>query len=370
MELAKENLHAFRNALLRWFANHGRDLPWRKDYEPYQVWLSEIMLQQTQMERGVAYFQRWLYRFPSIQSVADGELDEILKYWEGLGYYARARNLHKAAQHMVASNGGEVPGSYAELLDLPGVGPYTASAIASIAYNHDIAVVDANVERVFSRIFDIDKPLKSNGVQARIVSIANELLPNGKARQFNQALMDLGGQICTPKNPQCGICPVEKMCKAYQGNFVSDRPIKGKSQPLIHIEMATAILVVAENIFIQQRFDNDIWGGLWEFPGGRLKERETPETAVVREYAEETGFQIEICEKVTTVIHYHTKYKVTLHCYRARLKQTSTLPVLQAAQKYHWVGEEQLDGYGFPAGHRKFLDFIRDSRPDIFLKSC
>ena len=370
MDSFKIDTQLFSNVLLRWFNHHGRDLPWRKDYEPYHVWLSEIMLQQTQMDRGVSYFKRWLRRFPTISSVAEAELEEILKYWEGLGYYARARNLHKAARYMVESCHGRLPESYSSLLELPGVGPYTASAIASIAFNQDIAVVDANVERVFARIFDIDKPLKSKGVHARITALANELLPAGKARVFNQALMDLGGVICTPKNPQCGICPVSELCKAYQGNFVEARPIKGLSQPLIHIEMATAILVVNGHIFIQQRFNDDIWGGLWEFPGGRLKGDESPENAVVREYDEETGFPIEICEKVTTVIHFHTKYKVTLHCYRAKLLQMSILPDLQAAQKYHWVGEKQLNNFAFPAGHRKFIEYMRSNCPEALLVNC
>lgn len=364
------NIPQFRDRLLRWFRNNGRQLPWRKTYDPYQVWLSEVMLQQTQMERGVAYFTRWLERFPDIASVAAATSSEILKLWEGLGYYARGRNLHKAARHMVDQHGGRLPASYEELLKLPGVGPYTAAAVASIAYNHDIPVVDANVERVFARLFDIDKPLKSKGVHAEIQTIAKRLLPPGKAREFNQAVMDLGGLICTPKNPDCAICPVKAHCQAFLGDFVEDRPLKKAKQPLIEIEMATGLLLHQGHIFIQQRHDQDIWGGLWEFPGGRLEEEEKPEEAVRREYDEETGFQIEVCRKVTTVIHYYTKYRVILHCFQCGLRQKSLLPNLQAAQAYHWVKREQLDNYGFPAGHRKFIDFIRQNCPDIFEHAC
>ena len=366
----KFDIPLFQCSLLRWFRNHGRDLPWRKNYDPYQVWLSEIMLQQTQMERGVAYFKRWVKRYPDISSVALSSSYEILKYWEGLGYYARARNLHKAARMMQSEYGGRVPRDYAELLKVPGIGPYTASAIASIAYNVDIPVVDANVERVFARIFDIDKPLKNRAVHEEILESARLLLPQGKARDFNQALMDLGGILCTPRNPNCGNCPVAGQCTAYQGNFVDDRPVKKGGQQAIHIEMATGLLIKNYHIFIQQRKDDDIWGGLWEFPGGRLKDEESPEEALLREYWEETRFAVEICRKVTTVTHFYTKYKVTLHCYLCRLPGDSILPDLYAAQKYHWVKKEHLRNYGFPAGHRKFIDYIQKDEKDILLGEC
>lgn len=364
------DIRSFQSSLLRWFHNNERLLPWRGKYDPYHVWLSEIMLQQTQMERGVTYFNRWLKRFPDIQSVAQAGSYEILKYWEGLGYYARGRNLHKAAQLIQTQYGGKLPENYEELIKLPGIGPYTAAAISSIAFNADIPVVDANVERVFARVFDIDKPLKSKGVHENITFIANQLLSHGEARDFNQALMDLGGLICTPKNPDCAICPIARYCLAHQGDFVADRPIKKEPQKVIQIEMATGLLVKNGHIFIQQRHENDIWGGLWEFPGGRLKEQENPEDAVVREYFEETRFKVEICTKITTVVHFYTKYRVVLHCYQCHLLQESLLPDLQAAQAYHWVKEDQLDNYGFPAGHRKLIEYIRQSCTTILSTEC
>ncbi len=364
------NLKFFHNALLRWFRSKGRELPWRQFYKPYHVWLSEIMLQQTQMDRGVVYFERWIKRFPDIQAIASADSKDIMKYWEGLGYYTRARNLRKAAKMMVAEFGGELPESYGDLLSLPGVGPYTASAISSIAFNRDIAVVDANVKRVFARIFDIDKPLKDKGIHDKVNSIAEKLLPKGLSREFNQALMDLGGLICTPTNPDCGLCPVSKQCLAYLGNFIEDRPVKGLPQQIIPIEMSTGLLVKDGYIFIQQRLDDDIWGGLWEFPGGRLKKGETPEVAVIREFKEETGFRVGVCQKITTVIHFYTKYKVILHCYQCYLEQESILPELNAAQKFHWVKEEQIDAYGFPAGHRKYIEYIRENCPEVLYRDC
>jgi len=182
----------FTKALLAWFKQNGRALPWRKTYNPYHVWISEIMLQQTQMDRGVGYFLRWIERFPNVEAVADADQQEILKYWEGLGYYARARNLHKAAQVIVAEHGADVPCAYDALLSLPGVGPYTAAAIASVAGNVDIPVVDANVLRVFARLLDIDTPIKSTKNVQQISQLVSALLPKGRARLFNQGLMDLG----------------------------------------------------------------------------------------------------------------------------------------------------------------------------------
>ncbi len=364
------NVESFQNLLLRWFQNNGRELPWRKDYSPYHVWLSEILLQQTQMERGVIYFQRWLERFPDIKAVAAAESGEILKYWEGLGYYARARNLHKAAKVMVEKFHGQVPSDYKDLLNLPGVGLYTAAAIASIAFEADIGVIDANVERIFARIFDISEPIKSKAAEKTISTLMDEILPIGKARYFNQALMDLGGVICRPRNPECGICPVRCHCAAYCGSFVEDRPVKVERQKQIVIEMSTGILVHKGYIFIQQRQENDIWGGLWEFPGGRLKENETAVDALIREYKEETGFTIELCEKITSLIHFYTKYKVILNCYRCRLAQESILPQLNAAKAYHWVEKKMLESYAFPAGHRKCIEFVLQNCPDIFEKDC
>lgn len=364
------SIEALQSALLRWFNNNGRKLPWRRSYEPYHVWLSEIMLQQTRMERGIVYFERWCKRFPDIDAVARASSYEILKYWEGLGYYARARNFHKAARYLTAECDGMLPQKYDDLLKLPGIGPYTAAAIASIAFNDNLAVVDANVERVFARLFDIDRPLKDKGVHGLIVKTAEQILPPGEARSFNQALMDLGGVVCTPKKPDCAICPVTFCCRAYQGNFVEDRPVKKTGQKLIPIEMATGVLLKNGHIFIQQRHDNDIWGGLWEFPGGRLEEGESPEEALVREYLEETKFSVEICQKVTEITHFYTKYKVTLHCYRCRLAQESMLPDLQAAQGYHWVKASHLDNFGFPAGHRKFIEYMRIAAPTILAREC
>ena len=356
-------ISSIRQALVDWFGKTGRDLPWRRDYNPYHVWISEIMLQQTRMDRGIFFFKRWLERFPDIRELAAAEEREILKYWEGLGYYARARNLHKAARMMVERYSGDVPDSYEALLGLPGIGPYTAAAIASIAFNQDIAVVDANVERVFARLFDIDGPIKNSKIKKIIHQKALELLPSGTARVFNQALMDLGGLICTPKKPACAVCPVAEFCSALRAGRVHERPVVGPSGKTIPIEMATGVLTHRGLLFIQQRLADDVWGSLWEFPGGRLERGETPEDAVVREYREETGFAVEVVAGITTVIHHYMKYKVVLHGFSCRLTEECTEPVLHAAQDFRWVALQDLAHYGFPAGHRKLIEYMTRSYP-------
>ncbi len=318
------------------------------------------MLQQTQMERGVEYFLRWLSHLPNVEAVAKAKEEKILKLWEGLGYYARARNLHKTAKILMDSYDGKLPVDRESLLLLPGVGPYTASAIASIAYNQDIPVVDANVERVFARLFDIDAPLKKPNTKKRVEKLAWELLPLGQSRLFNQALMDFGGLHCTPKKPQCSLCPLKNQCLAYYRGVVAERPVPVKGKKILPIVMSTGILIHDKRIFIQKRLEDDIWGGLWEFPGGRQEGMETPEDTVLREFLEETEMKVSVSKFVTTIIHHYTRYKVILHCFTCLLDQEADVPVLHAAQESRWVYPKQLKEFGFPAGHRKLIEFMQD----------
>jgi len=368
-----EKKQEMQRLLIEWFRGNARPLPWRKTYDPYHVWISEIMLQQTQMERGVAYFSRWISRFPDVRAVAEADEQEILKYWEGLGYYARARNLHAAAEIVIARHGGIIPCDPVELQKLPGIGPYTAAAISSIACNTDIAAVDANVLRVYARLFDLEGSVKAGKTRQEIEALAVEMLPHGKARQYNQALMELGGLVCQPRNPDCAICPLAGYCLARRRDTVLDRPTPGNTKKTILIEMATGILVSEGKLFIQQRSKDDVWGGLWEFPGGRLERGEDPRNAVVREYREETGFRVEVCAEITTVTHYYTRYKVVLHCFAVVLaEQRCSLPdpVLTAASEYRWLEPDKLSRYGFPAGHRKLLEYVDGHCPELLSDPC
>ena len=350
----KKDWQPFKKVLLEWFAKNQRDLPWRFTYAPYHVWISEVMLQQTQMDRSVEYFNRWIEQFPDVRSVAGASEQVILKAWEGLGYYSRARNIKKAALWLVDEHDGQVPDDYNQLPALPGIGPYTAAAIMSIAFNKPYPVIDANVERLFARIGDIDQPVKQKNVQQEIKKLAAKFLQDTMARDFNQALMELGALVCTPKKPKCIKCPVRSYCQAYAGGTVEKRPVAAERQKKIDIVMACTIIVHDGKIFIQQRRDDDVWGGLWEFPGGRLKENESPFDAAGRELLEETEFEASNVEPFVTVTHYYTRYRVTLHAHLGRINGNQT-PMLHAATRYRWVTLAELDEYPFPSGHRQVI---------------
>lgn len=349
----------FRHRLLQWFDGNQRSLPWRETYDPYHVWISEIMGQQTQLDRVAQYFRRWIGQFPDIVSVTEAPEQAILKVWEGLGYYSRARNIQRAARLMVASGNPSVPADFDALLALPGIGPYTAAAILSIAYNLPVPLRDANVERLFARLADIDRPLKQAATQKRLAILAQTLLDQASPRMYNQGLMELGALVCTPKNPACERCPVHLHCRALKADTVEFRPLPTNKQKKIEILMACGILQYQGRIFIQQRLADDIWGGLWEFPGGRLEDGETPLDAAMREVAEETGWEVAKLLPFKTVVHHYTRYRVTLHGFFGRMDALPGDPLLTAAQQSAWVPLAQLREYPYPAGHRMLVEALQ-----------
>jgi len=306
----------------------------------------------------VAYFDRWMRRFPGIQDVAEAGERDILKAWEGLGYYSRARNIHKTARLIIAEHGGQLPAKYEELLCLPGIGPYTAAAIASISFNQDIPLIDANVERLFSRLMDCAVPVKDKLAREQFRKLAAALLPAGQARIFNQALMEFGALVCGPRSPQCSRCPLIHLCQAHHAGTVSVRPVKKAPVKKIEIVMACCILERNGLYYIQQRKPDDIWGGLWEFPGGRLKKGEMPEQAARRELFEETELTVSRLTHLATVVHHYTKYRVILHGFLATQVDNHIVPVLHAASRFSWVPLSALADYPFPAGHRKLRSLL------------
>jgi A/G-specific adenine glycosylase len=358
----------FTPRLLDWFTANRRDLPWRRDYDPYAVWVSEIMAQQTQMDRVVAYFNRFTALFPDVAALAAADENDVLKAWEGLGYYSRARNLLAAARRIMESHGGRFPARLEDIRNLPGIGDYTAGAIASIAFNADALAVDANVLRVLARVCDIDAPVKEPAGKARVLEAARSLLPSGRARDFNQALMELGALVCRPKTPDCPRCPVRDACQARHLGIVADRPVLSRTKDITPLLVATGVLAHAGRVFIQKRLPAGAWGNLWEFPGGRIEAGETPEAAIVREYVEETAFTTSVSQKLAVIRHGYTTYRVTLHCFLLRLADhydpaSLPTPVLTAAQESLWVAPGELARFAFPAGHRKLIDCLsRDLR--------
>jgi len=252
--------------LIDWYQVHKRDLPWRNISDPYQIWISEIILQQTRVNQGLDYYLRFVERFPNVEMLAAAEEDEVLKYWQGLGYYSRARNLHQAARQIIQDFGGVFPKTYPEVLRLKGVGTYTAAAICSFAYNLPYAVVDGNVYRVLSRLFAIETPIDSHSGKKEFDALAQQLIENSVPSLHNQALMEFGALQCVPVSPDCSVCPLRVFCKAYELKMVERLPVKSKKTPTKQRFFNYLVINFNQYIFLQKRTADDIWKNLYEFP--------------------------------------------------------------------------------------------------------
>ena len=333
--------------LLTWYEENARSLPWRGTSDPYSVWVSEIMLQQTRVETVIPYFERWIERFPDIVSLADASQQEVLTYWEGLGYYSRARNLHRAAQIVVVDYDGELPEDVRSLQKLPGIGRYTAGAIASIAYGQNEAVLDGNVSRVYARYFNYDQPVKSSSSQRELWSLASENLPCGRAGEFNQALMDLGATICTPRDPGCGTCPLARSCQAFAAGLQHERPVGITKAPLPHHTVTAAVIFRGDRVLITQRPQNGLLGGMWEFPGGKQQPGEDLASCLQREICEELGVEVEVGKQLGVYQHAYTHFKVTLHAFHCTLVNGREPEAVQVDDMRWTVLDELQD---FPMG--------------------
>ena len=353
-----DTLSPIRRTLIRWYKKHQRDLPWRRTRNPYAVWVSEIMLQQTQVATVIPYYRRFMKAFPTIKRLAAAREQAVLKAWEGLGYYSRARNLYKAAKRIISDHGGRLPESAEELRQLPGIGRYTAGAIASIAFDLDEPVLDGNVIRVFCRLFLIRKNPKETTIQKRLWRLAHQLLPKGKASIFNQALMDLGATVCTPKNPRCNDCPLKKHCKARAKNLQERLPAKAKTAPVPHYDIAAGVIWKGKKILIARRKPEGLLGGLWEFPGGKRKKNESLEDCVVREIHEELQVKVKVIRPLKTVRHAYSHFRITLHAFEC--EYLSGRPKALGCAAWKWVTLDDLAHYPFPRANQKILETLCD----------
>jgi len=340
-------------ALHRWYREHARDLPWRRTRDPYAVWVSEAMLQQTRVAAVVPYYERWLARFPSVAALAAAGEDDVLHAWEGLGYYSRARNLHRAAREVVARFGGEVPRDSAAFRRLPGVGPYTAAAVGSIAFGADLAVVDGNVRRVLGRIVALDSDPRAPKAAAALETLAHALLPPGTAALHNQAVMELGAVICTPRSPACPGCPFREACRAEATGVPEAYPLRIPKKAIPHYDVALGLVFHKDRVFIDQRPYDGLLGGLWEFPGGKVEAGESVEAALHRELREEFGMTVRALELLPQVSHAYTHFRVTLHPFLCRFLAMDA----QAAEgrPWQWVEPDALHRYPMPRANRKIL---------------
>ncbi|MCH7407820.1 A/G-specific adenine glycosylase [Belliella sp. DSM 111904] len=260
-----KNRH-FASTLLHWYAKHKRDLPWRNTHNPYIIWLSEIILQQTRVAQGLPYFEKFLEKFPKISDLASAPSDEVMRLWQGLGYYSRARNLHQCAKDIMTMHNGEFPNTYKELLKLKGVGSYTAAAIASFAFGEAVAVLDGNVFRVLGRYFGVSEDISSGQGKRAFEALANEQLSNENPAEYNQAIMEFGALQCTPKNPDCTSCSLQEGCFAFKENLVRDLPVKLGKVKVKTRYFNYLYIRCGSQIVVRQRPAGDIWQGLYDFP--------------------------------------------------------------------------------------------------------
>jgi A/G-specific adenine glycosylase len=342
--------------LLSWYRINHRKLPWREHPHPYAVWVSEIMLQQTRVETVIPYFNRWMARFPTIKSLAAASQREVLALWEGLGYYSRARNTHLAAQIIMEELNGRLPADAAALEGLPGIGRYTAAAIASIAFGHDIAALDGNVRRVYARLFDVEDMLGSPASEKRFRELATAYLPSGHAGDYNQALMDLGATVCTPKTPHCDRCPLAELCLANARGLQADRPVRKPKQAVPHHLVTAAVIRRGGDVLIAQRPQDGLLGGLWEFPGGKVEQGEDLVTGLRREIREELDVEIEIIGSLGVYEHAYTHFRVTLHAFGCRLANGKPSPI--AAVDLRWIAPGELGTFPMGKIDRQIADRI------------
>jgi A/G-specific adenine glycosylase len=351
-------MHELARMLLDWYERSARRLPWRGIHDPYATWISEIMLQQTRVETVIPYYQRWMQRFPTVHALAEASEQEVLKVWEGLGYYSRARNLHKAARIVMERYGGHFPSTLDELRALPGIGRYTAGAIASIAFGLDAPALDGNIRRVLARVFDVAIPARSLAGEAQLWSLAEANLPPGRAGDFNQALMDLGATVCTPRSPACLICPLLTLCRAQALGVQEQRPILDKKPAVPHYLVTAAILKRDGKVLIARRPEGGLLGGLWEFPGGKLEEGEDLPGCLRREIDEELGAEIAVGEEFGVYQHAYTHFRVTLHAFCCTLVQGEPAPIQPS--EIAWVTVGQLAAYPMGKIDRQIsLDLVR-----------
>lgn len=342
-------MKSFSKKLLSWYCQSARDLPWRRAKDPYKIWISEVMLQQTTVNAVIPYYERWIKEFSTVQDVAAAPLRKILKFWQGLGYYSRAQNIHKAAQIICKEYQGKLPDSHDVIRKLPGFGPYTTGAVLSIAFNQRLPIIDANVRRVVMRFLAIEG-YADTSQDDRINQFLSETLPRKNAGDFNQALMELGALVCRNREPVCLLCPVRENCRAREKGIQEIIPTPRKKE-IKNIEAVVGILKKDGRYFIQKRPPKGLLADLWEFPGGKIEKGESPQEALRRELREEAGIAIESARHFMDVTHFYTRFKVNLNVF---LCESSQYPKLDKTHRF--AALKDLAQYPMPSASAKIVE--------------
>jgi A/G-specific adenine glycosylase len=352
----KNDLESLRKHLMKWYLANHRDLPWRRSKNAYRIWVSEVMLQQTQVNTVLSYYRQFIKRFPNIKKLAGADLQAILKAWEGMGYYARARNLHRAAKAVVQDHGGRIPDTRETFHSLPGVGDYIAAAVMSMAFDQPHAVVDGNVKRVLARLYKIDAPVNQASSQNRFKEAADKLLDSQQSGIFNQAMMELGALICKPRNPSCSTCPLNPFCQAYKTNQVAGFPKRQQSKATPQYHIAVGVVFKNDRVLITQRKAQGLLGGLWEFPGGKIRDGESARAACIREIKEEVNLNVDIDRHLAKVKHAYTHFKIVMDVFCC--KYISGRIYLRGPVAFRWIRLEDYKNYPFPKANHKFIPLL------------
>lgn len=346
----EEHGKALAGALLTWYEQNKRDLPWRKNHNPYRIWISEVMLQQTQVDTVIDYFNRFMVTFPTIEALAGADEEQVLKAWEGLGYYSRAKRLKQAAQVMMLDYDGAFPTTYAETLKLPGIGPYTAGAVMSIAYNLPVPAVDGNVLRVFSRVFNDDRDIGDMKTRKAFEHMAKALLPED-SRHFNQALMELGATVCTPKNPRCEACPIHALCRAKASLRQKDLPVKKKRQKNIPLEMEVALVRHDHHTLIVKRSSEGLLADLWGFPIVKRDEALQDGMSIHDDLEEFLGVKVKPTGEIKKAKHVfsHRTWHMTLYAFDIDHKVRPHFPQVE------WIDLTKESDFPLPTAFKKLI---------------
>jgi len=355
LEVTPLHLRAFRDRLLDWYRDGQRSLPWRGAVDPYHVLVSEVILQQTRVEQGLPYYERFVARFPTLADLAEAGEEDVLRVWEGLGYYRRARHLHAAAQIIRERHGGRVPDDLAALEGLPGIGPYTAAAVGSIAYGLPRAALDGNALRVLSRVFRVADDPRRTPVRRILQAAADRLLPDGAAGDFNQAVMELGARVCTPRAPDCAACPLSGICGARAAGDPTAYPVQAdRPRRDLRSEAALALFDGTGRLLVRKRPIGGLLGGLWELPTGPVAPDTPPREAAVRLAETILPVPCVVSESLAVIRHGFSHFRLQLEVFTSTLPRPEHPPEVEPPLR--WADREERIHLPFPRFIRKLVE--------------